>query len=1159
MEIGKKAQPAADQAKPAWIAAAACFILAQGALWFSPALATLLLVLAALSVGGGFLMRRRPAPRAAMPARPSRRGPGAAPQAPPAGAGFKELLASFGPTLRDLAREIPENLAVPAWLAPALGVPFLLFAQLFILQGRGTLAFAATGLFFLCCFLYTRMRHSHYVFPRLKERLAGLGLALCAAPLILLGSKMMWDYQRIYLGFFLNGLGLAGLFWTLHKFSWLDLADVAPAQESYSPLGQLWASADARLGSLPAQLILLAAGAGLWVMGNRTPSPGTAIYFYVAGAAGVLLAFPLLKREAMEALLGGQRALKGVMEVSLFVGALGLAWHGQNMLLAGQTSGGALTILAGGALLSFIYLKGADLGRPRAGLSGWEGRAEVAVFMLLLAGIAFLRFWKTGTFPYGIEGDEAGGGLVGEYIRHKRTENVFIHENIALPFFSVTALFYQLFDVSPYTTRLHAMVFGTLSAAGFYFFARYFYGRAVSVLVTLLMATGYWHLHYSRFGHYNMEQVMMQMPAFYFAFKGFQENRFRHWLLAGAALGLAMQPHLASRVLPFGFLLFAVILLACKPGQLRRSFSGIVVLALAAYMVVSPCLLYWMRAIPLSMGRAKSVSIFDKTNTSAPRNTMEGVVQNFKTSALMFNVQGDTRSRNLLTAPRPTLDRWTGAIFALALIWACLTWRDPLHAFLLCSFLVNFLVSVFSVEAPQALRSAGNILLVYCFIGSLLARVKGSVEEIFSGLALPSRKRVAGLVFLAAALPLAVGAAYQSLHTYFVEFSNVGYDVLPTEIGIRAKIHGTGTKNMFFATGFASGHPPLLLFGYGRELNNYYELLQEIPLRESASEKSTAAYLCDSYQQAEPLFKALYPGATYSQIKDYAGRTTLFTEILIAPEDIKKSHQMELQVTSRSGRVEKRLSQGLKLKGDEPWLAGAARLSWEGTVFMQGYGHWQVWGQGQGASSVVIDGRPASQAQSRELAAGMHRIKVTYTPRGAGPFSLRWQGRPVNPRGYWNVIGGIDGEVPESNLFGAQNIGGLTGEVYPNLNLEGKPLTKRIDPMIIFHWLDNPIQSVISIRWKGKVLADAAGDYAFQVPTCAYSRVRVDGVTVYRLGSRPGDSGPAARPQIALSRGWHNVEVEFATGSCMDVDFSWRGPGESGFSVVPFTHLQPEL
>ena len=184
---------------------------------------------------------------------------------------------------------------------------------------------------------------------------------------------------------------------------------------------------------------------------------------------------------------------------------------------------------------------------------------------------------------------------------------------------------------------------------------------------------------------------------------------------------------------------------------------------------------------------------------------------------------------------------------------------------------------------------------------------------------------------------------------------------------------------------------------------------------------------------------------------------------------------------------------------------------------------------------------------------------MSYSPRRVGPFVLQWQGEAVNPRSYWNVIGSISGQVPEANLFSSRDYGGLTGELYPNLNFEGKPLTKRVDPEIIFHWLDNPIQSIFSIRWKGKLKVDRPGVYAFQAPVCAYSLVRVDGSPVYRQGAPLGVENAPVKPDIILNQGWHNIEVEYSVSSCVDIDFLWRPPGDPSFSAVPFTQLRPEI
>lgn len=80
---------------------------------------------------------------------------------------------------------------------------------------------------------------------------------------------------------------------------------------------------------------------------------------------------------------------------------------------------------------------------------------------------------------------------------------------------------------------------------------------------------------------------------------------------------------------------------------------------------------------------------------------------------------------------------------------------------------------------------------------------------------------------------------------------------------------------------------------------------------------------------------------------------------------------------------------------------------------------------------------------------------------------------------------------------------GLKGEYYTGTNFEQKVLT-RIDPQIQFNWLDrNPApgipRSYYSIRWTGKLLAPATGEYYF------YAKVD-DGIRIWVGNQKVMDS-----------------------------------------------------
>ncbi len=87
--------------------------------------------------------------------------------------------------------------------------------------------------------------------------------------------------------------------------------------------------------------------------------------------------------------------------------------------------------------------------------------------------------------------------------------------------------------------------------------------------------------------------------------------------------------------------------------------------------------------------------------------------------------------------------------------------------------------------------------------------------------------------------------------------------------------------------------------------------------------------------------------------------------------------------------------------------------------------------------------------------------------------------------------------IPSENLLTSvdgKSVHGLTAAYFHDIDMKGKPLIQKIDPLIDFHWtLFSPDTSLArdlyAVRWEGKLRAPASGDYM----------VGVDGNDGYRL------------------------------------------------------------
>lgn len=993
-----------------------------------------------------------------------------------------------------------------------------------------------------------------------------LGLVL---PFQVWGGSMLWEYNNVLLGFALTTLA-SGAMLAILLFYPLELlgeekgvlTDITwqPTQSFFSV--KIWRTKG----------ILITLALICWFLATQTfgtSHQGLSVSLGFFSIFLILASFPWLPFALQNLPLGGPRS-RAALAVLVTALSFWLGMQGQKSIESGRIGTGLWFFLSGGICLILALSPFASKVESSSGDSttqepedkkglfrklSWIGGLEVLWVMALVAVSFGFRLWNVDVFPYGAEGDEAAGGLYGLDLLSGRYENPLIHANVPLHFFWVTAFFMKTFGLSMLTLRLHSVVWGAFSILWTYLFSRLLWRPATATLVTILMSFSYWHLHYSRFGHYNIEQVCFQMAAFYFFFRSIKKNSVWGFIISGSFFGLAMLPHLASRLLPFEGIALLIYFFLTRREILLRHATGFLAFVIASWMITSPAIMYWTRTLPMSTQRSAEVSIFNKAEPNAPTDTVAGFVNNAKISMLMFNHRGDTRHRDNPVAPDKILEHWSAILFALAFCYSLYHWRQPVIFFLLGCFFMNISASVFSVEAPQTLRSAGNIPIVFVLMGPVF----GSLC-----LALKALGRKTGLIlFLIILLPAISFFAYKSGWTYFVDKKHQSFDVLPTMISEEAgKYAKPNSQVIFWATGFGSGHPPVNLFRRGTPIRNFYCLAEYLPLIDP-TDKNFLVILCDSYQPILPYLLRLYPGAKVSKRKHRLHGTDLLTVVDISSPVRANAHGLRAEILQNGVRT---TIDNAPLEYPLPGSNHAQKVTWSGTLFVPKYGNYRLSAQAEGKYNIRLNGRDISQGDNKTsnsvtvpLAQGLHPIQVRYEPsRGNASFVVMWEGSPIKNSGGFRLRTPFSENIPIFRTMMKENPEGWYGEYFANPKWAGEPLWRWQEPMLLNHWLDSPIPGKWSARWRASLLIKDQGSYRFRARTGGYTEIRINGLVVHRSGLPviPVFNPPKALPTINLQPGRHDIEVLFSTSGPPSLDLLW-GRDKAAESLILPSSLNP--
>jgi hypothetical protein len=1040
------------------------------------------------------------------------------------------------------------------WLALPLAL-LAFHANLSVIRGSIVMAVGDIVVLMMGAWVYFSNFNRSLVLPHLNDNFKTLGMLLL--PVILLeipGVWVLYQYVHVMTGYLLVLLGGAWMLAILARRP-LNLVDDEAGcsrDERWYPARPFFTIQDwaVKCGLLAGAAVC--AFLSIEIFSGK--QPGLEVSFGFLGMGLLLMSFPLLP-DGLASWQAVPAKLRALLSLGMALTAFLLGVRAQAFFDAGSTDSGLWCALGAGILLvlglgHYGSRAGSD-GTPQTESGAWARRVEIAaVFLLVFAAIQF-RIYKLNTFPFGAEGDEAGGGVWASQALAGQVDNPIVSANFPLHFVSITALFFKFFGVQVWTMRAHAAFFGVISVLTAYFFLRFFFGAAVSFLVTALMSCSYWHLHYSRFGHYNIEQVALQMAAFYFVFKGMRSGKAWAWIMGGLAFGLALQPHLASRLLPFEGIALLVYFLLARRDLLRRHLSGFLIFVVASWMMAAPAVTYWLSR-PISMGRVQSVSIFDKTNSNAPVDVLQGFVKNCKISIMMFNQFSDSRTRDNPLAPQKILENWSAILFLLAFVYLLYHWRDSVAFLLLSAFFINLSASVFSVEAPQTLRTAGNMPLVFAFMGFLLYDVRGSFRLL--------GKRAGNLLFLLIFLPSVGFFCYRSWQKYFVEARNLTFDAVPTYVAQVAGEKGTAKDQaVFFATGFASSHPPVMLFAQNTPIRNFYNVSDYLPIS-LAADKTHLLFFCDSFEALTPWAHSLYPQAQVVPIPHLtAPGEDLASYMIVSKEEI-ASHQ------GLSALVDGKLKVGhAALEYPSAEIPSARHIHWSGSLRIERYGFYTFSPSGAGDCSLRLAGQLAYSRQGGQVLAprlrlpmGVLPIQLDYAPRSSQPFRLNWTGWPHPAHLLYSLQALSSGEIEKRQLLDFP-VQGLYGQYYTSKDFKGDSVMEYVEPTVLAHWLDSPLPGNWCAVWRGRLRAPVSGTYHFAVDTFgSFTELRVDGRLVQRGGSPPEPEmkAPHIETLPVLAAGEHNIEVRFFTTGPSWYEMRWSIPGQAEQLLLP-EYLSP--
>ncbi len=465
--------------------------------------------------------------------------------------------------------------------------------------------------------------------------------------------------------------------------------------------------------------------------------------------------------------------------------------------------------------------------------------------------------------------------------------------------------------------------------------------------------------------------------------------------------------------------------------------------------------------------------------------------------------------------------------------------------------------SIFSIEAPSAMRALGTMIPVMYFVALAFDRIwlalRRALGKRFEVVFLP-------LIIILPLIPIAKDNYYQ----YFQRWIG-GMDELSTASGMYAKELGEKTRVVLYTGTYYPGHPPFKMYR-DREANSGNRLTTLLMWMRYVEDGDFAIFFhYDTWQNMNSVVSTFFPDTPIEviehshfnkNVKSGEGFGVFVKSVILKNEFIKKIRGLNGKYSFGGGEV----------KNDIPVYRPADdgkvpyNASWSGSLLVPYYGRYRIYNKAGSAVTVIVDGRNAAAQDGLKLAEGFHNIKIDARRSGLNDrLELVMESKKMEG----NVIQGseqvkLDGKY----LYNWKNYG-LHSYYYTGKMWDQGPIAFEVNNMEIdvgsFQGADCQVL-------KGYINIPESGNYSIIPASNIYARLIID-KKYYTEQLSSNESNENAEKyfrtkqamtkvqSFSLSKGRHQIEI-YAGANGFNV--KWMKPGSNTYAPVPVNLFEPD-
>ncbi len=254
-------------------------------------------------------------------------------------------------------------------------------------------------------------------------------------------------------------------------------------------------------------------------------------------------------------------------------------------------------------VLSFWFISAVSYVAAFMDLSGFREKwkqfykthkQELIPLALIMLFAAILRFYKLGSIPRVINGDEGWLGVTAISTNSDALANPFaLWENFGALYLQTVYFFIRIFGPTPLALRFVPAMAGILAIPAVYLLGRQIAGHRVGLIAAALLSFSHTHLHFSRSVTVGYIQGNWLIPLeLYFFLSGIQKRSSWRAALAGALLAFHFNIYLSAQIVTGLLIIFIILSFFLFKSWLKPALQQLKVFCLGFIIIVLPVLEY---------------------------------------------------------------------------------------------------------------------------------------------------------------------------------------------------------------------------------------------------------------------------------------------------------------------------------------------------------------------------------------------------------------------------------------------------------------------------------------------------------------------------------------------------------------------------------------